>query len=544
MGKFIIAVLVLLVLIGGVAIYFSPDAQEQREHALYVQSEHDRLALEAAQQQAQIQAQRAQTLAPVVTGVQTSLIVVIALVAALAVAAGAMFCFLFLARRLVLVRPNAQGVLPMPLVGFDRLAEQSGASIGLFHAANIQRAIHQPGQTPASFAPHITYSPHHERHGLPDSVAGQPLLDLDQVLGVPTFAELLDQGRIGRGMPLLLGVDEQGQEVSGSWLDLYSTIVSGLPGSGKTTSQRFLACQTALQGARFVVVDPHAGAADDSLAATLQPLSRAFLCEPASDDKAILSAVQLVADIGERRVKGKDTSTYPVILWLDETTKLLSRSTVAGPLAKLIEGIAQEYRKKSVFACASGQIWSASRTGDDSALRDSFASVLCHRMKRSQARLLIPTEEAQTVERLGTGQAVLWRTSGETSVISVPNTTAQDVQRVAGLLTDSGSTLATLLATPVANVKPVWSHFVATSVAIAKPDSSQMVANDEWLYTASQSEKGTSPEAARAAALFLDGASLAEVVRELRSVGSNEGGRYQKALNEVQELLRDGLRAA
>ena len=93
---------------------------------------------------------------------------------------------------------------------------------------------------------------------------------------VTTFAQLLSRGRVGKGNPLLLGFDvETGGELVGSWLDLYSTIVSGLPGSGKTTSQRFLACQTALQGARFAICDPHAGAADDSLAATLAPLSAA-----------------------------------------------------------------------------------------------------------------------------------------------------------------------------------------------------------------------------------------------------------------------------
>jgi hypothetical protein len=61
-------------------------------------------------------------------------------------------------------------------------------------------------------------------------------------------------------------------------------------------------------------------------------------------------------------------------------------------------------------------------------------AVLCHRMKRAQARLLLPTDEAAQAERLAVGSAVLWRTSGATATVQIPLTTAADVRRVAGLL--------------------------------------------------------------------------------------------------------------
>lgn len=274
----------------------------------------------------------------------------------------------------------------------------------------------------------LSYSPHYAPHLRAPAAAlpGDVTTEVPQLAPAPSFAQLLAGGRVGRGNPLLLGFDtETGAELAGSWLDLYSTAVSGMPGSGKTTSQRFLACQTALHGARFAVCDPHAGAADDSLAATLAPLSTAFVCEPASGDRAILEIVRYVADVGRRRVSGQDRDLTPLILWVDELTSLLGRSSVAGELAELLERVAQEHRKRAVFVCASGQIWTAARTSSE--LRDSFASVLCHRMKRSQARLLLPTDEAEQAERLPVGQAVLWRTSGATSTVQIPLTTAQDV---------------------------------------------------------------------------------------------------------------------
>lgn len=161
----------------------------------------------------------------------------------------------------------------------------------------------------ANYAPRVSISGDTQRI---DPVVAQAAA----AVTAPTFADLLNRGRVGRGNPLVLGYDiESGAELAGSWLDLYSTAVGGMSGTGKTTTQRFLACQTALQGAKFAIIDPHADAGDESLAATLRPLSSAFLCEPASDDKSIRETVRLVADMGRRRVQGKDDDTTPIILW-------------------------------------------------------------------------------------------------------------------------------------------------------------------------------------------------------------------------------------
>ena len=59
---------------------------------------------------------------------------------------------------------------------------------------------------------------------------------------------------------------------------------------------------------------------------------------------------------GRRRVSGADPDRTPLILWVDELTHLLGRSAVADELGELLERVAQEYRKRSVFVCASGQI--------------------------------------------------------------------------------------------------------------------------------------------------------------------------------------------
>jgi hypothetical protein len=418
-----------------------------------------------------------------------------------------------------LVYPDQAGRLPVARVELESGTVQAEVfrALELFHQRQIADAIHQPGQQPASYAPHLII-----KNDAPEAAAA---VELAAPARVPTFADLLDRGRVGKGNPLLLGFEAGGQELTGSWLDLYSTIVAGMSGTGKTTSQRSLACQTALHGAKFAICDPHAGAADDSLSATLAPLSSVFVCEPASSDKQILEVVRYVADMGRRRVEGKDSDTTPLILWVDELTALLGRSSVAEPLAELLEQVAQEYRKRFVFVCGSGQLFTASRTTSE--LRDSFASVLCHRMKRNQARLLLPTDEAEQVERLSTGRAVLWRTSGATTTLQIPNTTAGDVQMV-----------ATLLATPRHTDMPKGSQHVAHDMPDSMPTGSQTYASGGLAYSAA-----ASAEARRAHQMFMDGADPAAIVLTLRGIRSNEGKKYQVALAEILSLIGAGALA-
>lgn len=427
-------------------------------------------------------------------------------------------------------RPDGAGRLPVELVDQHTAA----AALAAFH--QVQLAAAQRQLVPANYAPHVTqhYAP---RLDYRRDAGGDALPAPDEpaalVGAVPSFGELLSRGRIGAGQPLLLGFEaETGLELPGAWLDLYATATAGLPGSGKTTSQRFFACQTALHGARFVVCDPHMGAADDSLAATLAPLSSVYLCEPAAEPKAILEAVRYVADIGEARVRGRDDSRVPIILWVDELTGLLGRSDVGDELAGLLEQIAQEYRKRWVYLSASGQIWTAARTSSE--LRDSLASVLCHRMKRGQARLLLPTEEAAEAERLATGEAILWRTSGVTTRVRIPNTTAADVRQVAELIVGGAPSGATPAAPSVE--RPIGFR---PGVRGGAAGGASGGAAHEPHRTQQDAEKLTSEEA-RIVAAFLGGKSLSDLAAELNG-GRKSGDGFNQAARRITEILRKAM---
>lgn len=73
-------------------------------------------------------------------------------------------------------------------------------------------------------------------------------------------------------------------------------------------------------------------------------------------------------------------------------------------------------------------------------------------------------------------------------------------------------------------------------VANGKPDVSLMQASDNQATTASGSA-----EAARALQLFTQGFDLAAIVLEMRNIKTNEGRRYQQALAEIQQLIREAL---
>jgi hypothetical protein len=196
---------------------------------------------------------------------------------------------------------------------------------------------------------------------------------------------------------------------------------------------------------------------------------------------------------------------------------------VADELAELLEKVAQEYRKRWVFVCASGQIWTAARTTSE--LRDSFASVLCHCMKRAQAWLLLPTDEAEQVERLQTGRAVLWRTSGATSVISVPNTTAQDCARAASILSPAESRGSRLDA-----------RGNSERISVGSLTDAQPVIES----SAAGSGKALSALDARILSLFLDGNDAAEIVRQLWPE-TKPGRATQERSAYVQSAIRAAL---
>jgi hypothetical protein len=137
-----------------------------------------------------------------------------------------------------------------PLIKFGgewvpRRLIEDGRLIQILEQRIMADAIARIEQAGNVGTPHV-FSPHYSSRST-DLALPEPPAQLTAGT-VPSFADLLSSGRVGKGNLLILGYADN-TELTGSWLDLYSTIVAGMSGTGKTTTQRFLACQTALHGA-------------------------------------------------------------------------------------------------------------------------------------------------------------------------------------------------------------------------------------------------------------------------------------------------------
>lgn len=257
-------------------------------------------------------------------------------------------------------------------------------------------------------------------------------------LRVPTFSELRQCGMIAEGKPLVIGMKQNGEIRVGSWLDLYTLAVAGVAGTGKSTSVLFYLLQAVLHGARLVMIDPHAESKPDSLARRLSGLPPScYIGKIAITNQEILSRVRSTTSELKRRQKtGKG---HPIILVVDEFTRLMRTREIAEELGELLEAIAQEGRGYNIFALLTGQVWTATRTGGTE-LRYSIASSLIHRIQEAQAALLIPSKYAKHCPELKTGEALLYDTNGQSEILSIPLTTITDVMEVSTFLgTSEGS---------------------------------------------------------------------------------------------------------
>lgn len=475
-----------------------------------------------AYERQQIAIERARAIAPLETFAAGVLALVPAALAVLALLLLAAWGSAALIRFHYERRPDGRGLLP---VGVGQLYEVSPRALGAFHAARQIEAGRQ-------LVPHtLTYSPHNApRIDYRADSGGAALLPADDApaLGnVPTFAQLLDAGRIGRGNPLLLGYDAEGKPVEGSWLQLYSTAVGGLSGSGKSWTATFLAAQAALYGARIVLLDPHA-ADEQSLARRLAPMRSRFICEVASEPGTMRAAVELVAGELARRKVGKRGE--PWLFIADEFTAL-QRGALAEPLSALVEALGQEGRKLGLYGMVCGQVWSAARAGG-SELRDSLASAYVHRLRPAQARMLTglgSDELPGDLLQLPAGSAYLLDTSGDLRRVTIPLMRPADVERVAGLLEGPAPSEA-------ASEAPSRSRPFGFRPARVEGASEGTL---EAALPAHQEAGTWTPEEAAILAALQAGKTPGEVAAEL--AGTTSGRRYQEAARRVADIISRAL---
>jgi hypothetical protein len=349
---------------------------------------------------------------------------------------------------------------------------------------------------------------------------------------VPTFAQLLDQGKVGPGNKLLLGFRD-GQPIEGSWSDLYSTGVGGMTGSGKSWLAAFLVGQSAAAGARIILIDPHAGD-PQSLATRLAPLSASYMCDTASTPPQIESALKLAADKLDGRKAGRG-GTWPLLLICDEWTSLL-RGKLGDLLTATTLDYAEQGRKYGCFALLAAQAWQVDAAGP---VRDRLASHYTMRTRGDQFRYQMGLRGSAPLDTLflKPGEAYFLSTRGELGKVCIPQMADGDLARCAALIDRPAAAAG----------QPFGFHRVTTHVTPSaelvtarRQDGDTAATSATPVTTASGS--AISPEAARVLDLLHAGNDLPAIVKELRGVAPREGRRYMTALAEVTDLLRQATK--
>lgn len=308
---------------------------------------------------------------------------------------------------------------------------------------------------------------------------------------------------------------EDGEPVTADWGKLYSALIGGQSGSGKSTLIRSILAQSAIQGGRFVVLDKHYGAGEESLGESLQPLRHLMLCDVASTEQQMVDTLAYVRSIGEQRLAGVSHDKTPVVLVVDETTAVLQRSTTAQVLTDVLGQISQETRKVGVYAMCIGQNFHGKIM--DTTVRDSFVSFLsCRTKRRTAATMSGDNDFGKMAQVLTIGQAVWMTPSGDVHKLAVPNCTEHDLELVAGRL---GAKTASAQGWAIT---PVEASAKAGAISSAKAGADPVVSFDA--------------RAIRALEMTAAGASQTEIISQVWGV-TGKGSDYKKASAEYRAIL-------
>lgn len=427
------------------------------------------------------------------------------------------------------IRADAKLVVTTP--GMIKM-ERAQLTLTIREQMQLALAQIEAGRTHAPVPSTLHYSVQYAPPALPDDARhGAHLVEPARLAAPPPdFWSLFNGGDLPRA-GFLMGYDLQdGHAVTTDWRKLYSALIGGQSGSGKSTLVRSILAQSALQGGRFVVIDPHLGSGEESLAESLAPLRRLMLCEPASGDDAIRDALAYVANAGKARLAGTDTDRTPLILVVDELTGLLTRGAVADELLDTLGRIAQETRKVGVYALAIGQQFNSRVI--DTTVRNSFVSFLSCRARRDVARVMSGSSEfARLVESLTEGQATWMTPAGEIEMLAVPNTTKEHIELVAKQV--AGGWDATPTGYQQAASRLPIGALTNDLEAKRKPDDSQA----EATIPEARDIEVVDARAARVRALLNTQTPFPEIIKEVWGVGSDEGRKYQKARAEFESAL-------
>jgi hypothetical protein len=238
---------------------------------------------------------------------------------------------------------------------------------------------------------------------------------------VPTGRELLMDGTVKKWLAegrIILGVQENGQIATLKIKKCFSTLVSGLPGVGKTTTVFWIVGQLVIVGARLWIVDPHINFQDDegnrSLATELADLAESFVFEPCDDtpEHVIYRVRFMYKELMRRQESGYIVRAKDMIIGImdefnsiadsiDPSTTIVEHKGRDLNFAQTLALLEREGRKFGLHFMLIGHKWARQDIGGDNAVRTNATTYLCHKMNdERQANLLLAGQAKKVIELL------------------------------------------------------------------------------------------------------------------------------------------------
>ena len=414
-------------------------------------------------------------------------------------------------------------------------AMQAAADRALLHRermaetrASVARAVYTP-QYPMLHTLNTPYTEvERQRVPLP---APPVVLDVPapQLPGVTTLGQVT--GYRPSRERILLGLGPGGALITVSIAELLHLLIVGRTGGGKSVIERLvMTCLGALPDVElhwwnphYTPLDPDTGDRWDLIAA------RCVGGRALTDEGEILAALERMATVElparKTRYRAGQHPGPPRFYVIDEAPVLAAADKRFMPWLGVI---LREGRKFGLYIIMATQDALISTLGGSSGLRAQAQTVYYVGGDSYSAKALLgfvpPDPEGRGICHLKSTA-----TPGA-PLIRVPRPTNADVEAWLGPL------VATEMATPVATSGYGPGYTLATDNVI---DLQARVAK----VTPTVADVAISADAQAALALFLAGKSMADVVLELRGIASNQGGKYQAALTEITELVRQAMKA-
>lgn len=375
-------------------------------------------------------------------------------------------------------------------------------------ARDIECARFSHPMPPHSLTYSPTYSPHTRAADLAATQTAPELAPGE----LPGVVDLADVAHKPTAQSILLALGPGGTPIAVPAKHLMHTGLIGATGAGKSNTGRLLLAQLLACGVRCVIADPHYTELDAESGEDWRAIGRRLHLAPAVKAGQIEDLLKWLADEMTRRYELRNAGQRPgapLVCYVDELPSIIQN--VPGAMDTL-GALLREGRKVGLYLVTSSQDLLTSTLKSGGEIRENlrtayYAGGAAH----SAVPLLDLSKKDVSAYEAQLGRGVVLLRSASTSPATLARVPLASNQAIAGLLPDD-------------------LHDQAETIEPATPGQP----------SGNGAAKAYSAEERRILDMYLQGASVAEIAREIS--GAKNGRRYTEASERAQAIVRDALK--